>query len=72
MAGRETMTPSRLAPKQVVTYIPEHLYEILTADADHNKRSISSQLHFIIDRYYAEADTKGKPLPRPAEVHNHT
>ena len=65
------MSPNRRAPKQVVAYIPEDLYQTLTADADHNKRSISAQLHWIIERYY-DVETKAS-VRRPQQqepVHN--
>jgi hypothetical protein len=48
------MVPSRLETKQVVAYISNDLHQILIEDADRQKRSVSAQLHYIVERYYAE------------------
>lgn len=44
--------------KQVVSYIPEPLHSKLTADADASKRSISAQVHYIIEQHYEQKDDK--------------
>lgn len=38
--------------KQVASYVPEALYDKVAADAKANKRSISAQLHLILEQHY--------------------
>jgi hypothetical protein len=63
------MSPNRPEPKQVVAYIAADLYQTLVADADRQKRSISAQLHYIIERYYEARETEIRQ-PRRERVQN--
>ncbi len=44
--------------RKVQTYIPKELASRLAADAKQAKRSISAQLHLIIEDYYRTQDQK--------------
>ena len=51
--------------KQVASYVPEALYDKVAADAKANKRSISAQLHLILEQHYERALVRRLSEPAP-------